>query len=77
MSTQHARSELADQCLAEFRQQALQIMQQTCAELSAAPERSARPSLRVRTGWTLVEIGLRLATEPGRRWAPRPQPADM
>jgi hypothetical protein len=76
VSTQHARSELADQCLAEFRQQALQIMQHTCAELSAAPEQSVRPSLRVRTGWTLVDIGLRLAIEPARRGAPRPQPPD-
>jgi hypothetical protein len=72
VSIQDARSALADQCLEEFRQQALQIMQHTCAELSAAPERQARPSLRARIGWRLVDLGLRLASEPGGRSARRP-----
>lgn len=66
VSIQDARSALADQCLVEFRQQALQIMQHTCAELSAEPERQTRPSLRARAGWRLVDIGLRLASERGR-----------
>lgn len=36
-------------------------------------DRVARPSLRVRTGWTLVDLGLRLAARPGPGVA-RPQP---
>jgi hypothetical protein len=77
VSTDNARSELADLCLAEFRQEALRIMQHTCAELSDAPERQARPSLRARTGWRLVDLGLRLASEPSRREARRPRSAAM
>jgi hypothetical protein len=71
VSVQDSRSALADQCLAEFRQQALQIMQHTCAELSAAPEHETRPSLRARVGWKLVDLGLRLASERGRHLAHR------
>jgi hypothetical protein len=63
VNTQRARTALADRCLAEFRQEALEIMQHTCAEVSAAPERRTRPSLRARTGWRLVDLGLRLASE--------------
>jgi hypothetical protein len=58
-------------CLAEFRQEALRIMQHTCAELSDAPARQKRPSLRARTGWRMVDLGLRLASEPSRREARR------
>ena len=75
MSADNARSELADMCLAEFRQEALRIMQHTCAELSDAPEGHKRPSLRARTGWRMVDLGLRLASEPSRRDARRPRPA--
>jgi hypothetical protein len=71
MSIDNARSELADLCLAEFRQEALRIMQHTCAELSVAPQCQARPSLRARAGWRLVDLGLRLASEPSRRVARR------
>jgi hypothetical protein len=28
-------------------------------------ERAARPSLRQRTGWTMVSLGLRLIAQPG------------
>jgi hypothetical protein len=66
VSIQDSRSALADRCLAEFRQEALRIMQHTCAELSATPGHPSRPSLRARTGWRLVDIGLRLASEPRR-----------
>jgi hypothetical protein len=69
VSIDNARSELADMCLAEFRQEALRIMQHTCAELSVAPQRQRRPSLRARTGWWLVDLGLRLASGPSRRVA--------
>ncbi|WP_369217947.1 hypothetical protein [Streptomyces flavofungini] len=32
-----------------------------------APLRQRRPQLRTRLGWTMVELGLRLATAPARR----------
>ena len=35
--------------------------------------RVARPSLRERTGWTLVDLGLRLAAQPGQRLARQPR----
>jgi hypothetical protein len=76
VSSQHARSQLADRCLAEFREEALRIMQHTCAELSAEPEGRARPSLRARTGWRLVDFGLKLAREPGRHAARQARPAE-
>jgi hypothetical protein len=33
------------------------------AETGARPTR--RPALRTRLGWTLIEVGLKLATRPG------------
>ncbi|MHC5903035.1 hypothetical protein ACVNF4_03840 [Streptomyces sp. S6] len=49
----------------------LRLHHQRTAELQAqaTPHRLARtptPPLRVRAGWTLVELGLRLATTPRR-----------
>jgi hypothetical protein len=76
VSIDNARSELTDLCLAEFRQEALRIMRHTCAELSDAPDRQTRPSLRARTGWRLVDFGLRLASGPGRRDPRRRRPAE-
>jgi hypothetical protein len=35
-------------------------------------DREARPSLRVRTGWTMVDLGLRLIAQPGATQQPRP-----
>ncbi|MFJ5993543.1 hypothetical protein [Streptomyces sp. NPDC092370] len=37
------------------------------AELRAetGPHPTPRPDLRARLGWTLIEVGLRLATRPG------------
>ncbi len=35
-------------------------------------ERAARPSLRERTGWTMVSLGLRLISQPGQGLAHRP-----
>jgi hypothetical protein len=35
-------------------------------------DRAARPSLRVRTGWTMVDLGLRLAAQPKPSLARRP-----
>lgn len=33
---------------------------------------AARPSLRERTGWTMVDLGLRLVAQPGPGLAQRP-----
>jgi hypothetical protein len=38
--------------------------------------RVARQSLRERTGWTMVDLGLRLVAQPGQGLARRPRPAD-
>jgi hypothetical protein len=35
--------------------------------------RLARPSLRERTGWTLVDLGLRLAAQPAPRLGRQPR----
>jgi hypothetical protein len=35
-------------------------------------DRAARPSLRERTGWTMVGLGLRLVAQPGPGLAQRP-----
>jgi hypothetical protein len=35
-------------------------------------DRAARPSLRERTGWTMVNLGLRLVAQPGPGLAHRP-----
>jgi hypothetical protein len=35
-------------------------------------DRAARPSLRERTGWTMVDLGLRLIAQPGPGLAHRP-----
>jgi hypothetical protein len=35
-------------------------------------DRAARPSLRERTGWTMVNLGLRLVAQPGPGLAQRP-----
>ncbi len=35
-------------------------------------DRPARPSLRERTGWTMVNLGLRLIAQPGLGLAQRP-----
>jgi hypothetical protein len=77
VSIDNSRAELADLCLAEFRQEALRIMQHTCAELSDAPDRQTHPSLRARVGWRLVDFGLRLASEPSHRVSRRSRPAAM
>ncbi len=38
--------------------------------------RAPRASLRVRTGWTLVDLGLRLAARPGPGLPRHPRTAD-
>jgi hypothetical protein len=56
------------------------LAQQHTAELYDRPvgtyrrhrDRTARPSLRERTGWTMVGLGLRLVAQPGPGLAQRP-----
>jgi hypothetical protein len=55
---QHMLAALANEHTAELRGLAT-------AGRRANHDRAARPSLRVRTGWTLVDVGLRLAAQPG------------
>jgi hypothetical protein len=35
-------------------------------------DHATRPSLRERTGWTMVDLGLRLVAQPGPGFAQRP-----
>ncbi|MGQ4430601.1 MULTISPECIES: hypothetical protein [unclassified Streptomyces] len=53
----YAHSQLAQQHIADLRAQA-------DAHRLAAQARPPRRELRTRLGWTLVEIGLRLASAP-------------
>ncbi|MGB6457239.1 MAG: hypothetical protein WBH47_22445 [Streptosporangiaceae bacterium] len=39
-------------------------------------DQGSRPSLRVRTGWTLVDVGLRLVAQSGPALARQPRAAD-
>jgi len=45
------------------------------AGASTRPARDVTKSLRARTGWRLVDLGLRLALQPDRRNAASPRPA--
>jgi hypothetical protein len=45
------------------------------AGAGARPARDRRQSLRARTGWRLVDLGLRLALQPDPRNAASPRPA--
>jgi len=42
---------------------------------STRPARDSRQSLRARTGWRLVDLGLRLALQPDPRNTASPRPA--
>jgi hypothetical protein len=64
---QHMLPALAKQHSAELRDLA--------ARRRTNRDRVARPSLRVRTGWTLVDLGLRLAAQPGPRLTRQPRTA--
>jgi len=55
---QHMLPALAQQRVAELRNRAT-------GGRRSDRDRVARPSLRVRTGWTLVNLGLRLVTDQG------------
>lgn len=68
MMNQSLLSALADQHMREIRGS-------TAATQRPHRAREARESLRVRTGWTLVGLGLRLAARPGPGLAGTPGPA--
>jgi hypothetical protein len=65
---------LADQRSAELRAAAAAMRRPAATQRPDRPlER--RQSLRVRTGWTLVDLGLRMVAQPGRGLMGRPRPA--
>ncbi|HXZ66141.1 MAG TPA: hypothetical protein VEH05_15485 [Streptosporangiaceae bacterium] len=66
---QHLLPALAQQHVAELRDRAT-------GGRRSNRDRVARPSLRVRTGWTLVNLGLRLVTGQGQGLARQPRTAD-
>jgi len=63
----HTLEGLARQRRAELRQSA---SNHRIAQLGEPHE-----SIRVRTGWTLIDLGLRLAVQPAQRQAVAPRPA--
>jgi len=63
----HTLEGLARQRRAELRKSA---SKHRIAQLSEPHE-----SIRVRTGWTLIHLGLRLAVQPAQRQAVAPRPA--
>lgn len=66
---------LVEQRTAELRKTATEARLSAAARrMTALPEQ--RQSLRVRTGWTLVDLGLRLVAQPGPGLAGSPRPAD-
>lgn len=65
---QHMLPVLAKQHTAELRDQA-------AGSRWVDRDRAPRSSLRVRTGWTLVDLGLRLAAQPAPRLARQPRTA--
>ncbi len=64
---QHALPALARQHVAELRSRA--------PARRPGRERVTRPSLRERTGWTMVDLGLRLVAQPSQSITHRPRPA--
>ncbi len=63
--------DLAAQHMADIRQSVADTRQHV------SRSRGRQQSLRVRTGWTLVDLGLKLVAqpEPNQRRVPRPRPA--
>jgi hypothetical protein len=54
------------------RQHAAELHDRAAASHRPLRDRGGRPSLRERTGWTMVGLGLRLVAQPGARLAQRP-----
>lgn len=55
-------------------QQAAEVRAQAAAARRHAAARAPLEPLRVRTGWTLVGLGLRMVCRPGRGTARQPGP---
>jgi hypothetical protein len=62
---QHMITELARQHTAE-------LYSRAAGSHRSNRDRAARPSLRERTGWTMISLGLRLIAQPGPGLAQRP-----
>lgn len=56
------------------KQRRAELQDLAAAESQGRRTREPRQSLRVRTGWTLVGLGLRLVTQPGGGLRGRPGP---
>jgi hypothetical protein len=54
------------------RQHTAELYDHTVTNHRPRKDRAARPSLRERTGWTMVDLGLRLVAQPGPGFAQRP-----
>ncbi|MBO0833393.1 MAG: hypothetical protein J2P28_12990 [Actinobacteria bacterium] len=62
--------------LAELaRQRTAEMLESAQTYRRTSGPRQRQESLRVRTGWTLVDLGLRLAARPGLALADQPRPA--
>jgi hypothetical protein len=60
--------------LALAAQRAAELRESAPARRSNHARRRPGQSLRVRTGWTLVGLGLRLVSQPGSGMTRRPRP---
>jgi hypothetical protein len=58
------------------RQHTADLYEQAAGGRRTHRDRTARPSLRTRTGWTLVDLGLRLVSQPAAGLANQPRPAE-
>jgi hypothetical protein len=65
----HLLQELASQRVAEYRADAV------ARRHLRAGSGTQRPSLRVRAGWSLIGVGLRLVVQPSGRAAASPRPS--
>jgi hypothetical protein len=54
------------------RQHTAELYNHTATSHRPHKDRAHRPSLRERTGWTMVDLGLRLVAQPGPGLAHRP-----
>ncbi|HXW86825.1 MAG TPA: hypothetical protein VEJ42_01060 [Streptosporangiaceae bacterium] len=68
--TRKARDPMMHQLLQDLATQHVAELQRAADPLRPQRTRRRHASLRVRAGWTLVGVGLRLAVMPARRPAP-------
>lgn len=58
------------------RQHTAELYDRAAGARRTGRDRVVRPSLRTRTGWTLVDLGLRLVSQSGPGIAKQPRPAN-